>query len=191
MLTDPGANARLEPRDVPGDEIRTGGHLHVSGYALLRAGSRPAAVAALAAAGEAGVAASVDPASTAPLAEVGRDAFLGMALGAGTIIATRDEAEVLTGSREPEVATPRLLQGRDEVVLKLGGEGAVWAGADGGVVRVPGGGSARPRHRQHRRRRRVRGGVARRPSRGVRPRAALEAACGLAARVVARPGARP
>ena len=65
MLTDPGANARLEPGDVPGDEIRAGGHLHVSGYALLRAGSRPAAVAALAAAREAGVAASVDPARIA------------------------------------------------------------------------------------------------------------------------------
>ena len=191
MLTDPGANARLEPGDVPGDEIRTGGHLHVSGYALLRAGSRPAAVAALAAAREAGVAASVDPASTAPLAEVGRDAFLGMALGAGTIIATRDEAEVLTGSREPEVAAPRLLQGRDEVVLKLGGEGAVWAGADGGAVRVPaaappgpvidstGAGDAFAAAWL----------AARREGRG--PRAALEAACGLAARVVARPGARP
>ncbi len=50
---------------------------------------------------------------------------------------------MLTGSREPEVAAPRLLQGRDEVVLKLGGEGAVWAGADGGV-RARSGGGRRP-----------------------------------------------
>ena len=41
MLTDPGANARLDAGDLPGDLIRPGGHLHVSGYALLRPGSRP------------------------------------------------------------------------------------------------------------------------------------------------------
>ncbi len=123
---------------------------------------------------------------------MGREAFLVMARDAGTIIATRDEAEVLTGSPRPRrrgapaAAGPR--RGRPEARAD---EGAVWAGADGGSARVPaatppgpvldstGAGDAFAAAWL----------AARREGRG--PRAALEAACALAARVVARPGARP
>ena len=38
MLPDPGANARLDPADLPRDAFRPGGHLHLSGYTLLRPG---------------------------------------------------------------------------------------------------------------------------------------------------------
>ena len=159
--------------------------------ALLREGSRAAALAALVAARDAGMPASVDPSSVAPLAAVGGPAFLGMVRAAGSIIATRGEAEVLTGTRDPEAAASVLVDGRDEVVMKLGEEGALWRGADGESVRVPsapppgpvvdstGAGDAFAAAWLARRRE------------GDEPEAALAAACAVAARVVTRPGARP
>ena len=71
MLPDPGANAALAPDDVPRERFTAGAHLHVSGYALLRPGSRDAARAALALAREAGMTTSLDPSSAAPLAAAG------------------------------------------------------------------------------------------------------------------------
>lgn len=190
MLTDPGANALLSRSDVPPNAFE-GGRLHVSGYTLLRPSTRTAALAALAMAREAGMSTSVDLASWAPLAEVGADAFLPLCELADLLIATVEEAEVLTGVRDPERAARRLLWGRDEVVLKLGPEGALWRGAGGAEESVP---AADP------------GGppvdstgagdafaaswIASRRA-GEEPAAALWAACALAAEVVTRPGARP
>ncbi|HSJ74307.1 MAG TPA: PfkB family carbohydrate kinase, partial [Miltoncostaeaceae bacterium] len=158
MLTDAGANARLAAADLPHDAFRPGASLHLSGYALLRNGSRAAALAALAAAREAGMPASVDAASTAPLAALGGAAFLGLVREAGLIIPTLDEAEVLTGIRDPEAAASRLLEGprrgrpearrRRRAVARRRRRGRARAG------RRPAG----PRGRQHRRRRRLRGG---------------------------------
>jgi ribokinase len=191
MLTDPGANARLAAADLPRDAFRAGGHLHLSGYALMRPSSRAAALAALAEARAAGMPASVDPASAAPLAAMPPGAFLDLARGAPAVIATLDEAEVLTASRDPEAAAARLLHGRDEVVLKLGPGGALWRSSAGGSARVPaavpsgpvvdatGAGDAF-----------AAAWIAARRA-GAEPAAALAAACALAAEVVTRPGARP
>ena len=189
-FTDPGANARLDPADLPRDAFAAGGHLHLSGYSLLRPGSRAAATAALTAAREAGMRASVDPSSTAPLRALGAEAFLGLAAGAGLVIATRAEAEVLTGSADPERAAAALAEGRDGVVLKLGAEGALWRSGAGETVRVPAAAPPRPVVDQ------TGAGdafaaawiAARRGGAGARD--ALDAACALAAEVVTRPGAR-
>jgi ribokinase len=67
MLPDAGANAALPVAPLPDCA-----HLHVSGYALIREGSRGAARAALAAAAAIGATTSVDPASAAPLAALAR-----------------------------------------------------------------------------------------------------------------------
>jgi sugar/nucleoside kinase (ribokinase family) len=186
MLPDAGANALLPALPLP-----RGAHLHVSGYSLLRPGSRPAARAALAAARAAGMTTSVDPASAAPLAEVGAAAFRDLIRGATTVIATADEAEVLTGVRDAGAVVQDLLRGHAEVVLKLGRDGARWASAEGGHAAVPaappdgpvidhtGAGDAFTAAWL----------AARRAGRV--PEAALRAACALAARVVTRPGARP
>ncbi|HMN98284.1 MAG TPA: carbohydrate kinase family protein [Miltoncostaeaceae bacterium] len=186
MLPDAGANALLPEQPLPG-----GAHLHVSGYSLLRAGSRPAARAALLAAREAGMTTSVDPASAAPLAEVGAAAFRDLVRGATTIVVTPDEAEVLTGARDPDAVVLELLRDHAEVVLKLGGDGARWASAEGGHAAVPaappdgpvvdhtGAGDAF-----------TAAWLAARRA-GRMPDAALAAACALAARVVTREGARP
>jgi ribokinase len=186
FLPDAGANAVLPAMPLP-----AGGHLHVSGYSLLRPGSRPAAVAALAAAREARMTTSVDPASAAPLAEVGGPAFRDLVRGATTILVTPDEAEVLTGGRDPDAVVLDLLADHAEVVLKLGRGGARWASAEGGHAAVPAVPPAGPAidHTGAGDAFTAAWLAARRA--GEMPQPALRAACALAARVVTRPGARP
>ena len=186
MLPDAGANALLPTRPLP-----PGAHLHVSGYSLLRPGSRPAARAALLDARDAGMTTSVDPASAAPLAEVGGPAFREMVRGATTIVVTPDEAEVLTGSRDPDTIVLDLLSDHAEVVLKLGRDGARWASAEGGRAAAPAAAPDGPviDHTGAGDAFTAAWLAARRG--GQVPEAALRAACALAARVVTRPGARP
>lgn len=186
MLPDAGANALLPTRPLP-----QGGHLHVSGYSLLRPGSRPAARAALLAARDAGMTTSVNPASAAPLAEVGGAVFRDLVRGATTIVVTPDEAEVLTGGRDPDAVVLELLQDHAEVVLKLGRDGARWASAEGGRAAVPAAAPDGPviDHTGAGDAFTAAWLAARRG--GQVPEAALRAACALAARVVTRPGARP
>jgi ribokinase len=191
MLSDAGANARLSAGDLPRDAFRPGARLHLSGYALLRGGSRAAGLAALAAARDAGMPASVDPSSAAPLAAVGGPAFLEMVREAGSIIATRAEAEVLTGTRDPEAAASRLVEGRDEVILKLGDAGALWRGADGGSARVPAAAPAAPVVDSTGAGDAFAAAWLARRREGDDPAAALAAACVLASEVVTRPGAGP
>ncbi len=68
MLPDPGANDALAVADLPSGLFRPGGVLHVTGYALLRPGSRAAARAALDLARSSRMRTSLDPSSAAPLA---------------------------------------------------------------------------------------------------------------------------
>ena len=186
MLPDAGANALLPTRPLP-----PGAHLHVSGYSLLRPGSRPAARAALLDARDAGMTTSVDPASAAPLAEVGGPAFREMVRGATTIVVTPDEAEVLTGSRDPDTIVLDLLSDHAEVVLKLGRDGARWASAEGGRAAAPAAAPDGPviDHTGAGDAFTAAWLAARRG--GQVPESALRAACALAARVVTRAGARP
>ena len=93
MAPDAGANDALADDDLQADLIEEGGHLHLSGYALLRLGSRQAARAAIARAIEAGMTVSVDPSSSALLS----DAFLDDAEGAGFLLPNTSEAHALTG----------------------------------------------------------------------------------------------
>jgi sugar/nucleoside kinase (ribokinase family) len=122
MAPDSGANERLADGDLPDDLLRPGAHLHVAGYALLRAGSGPAARSAIARAVRRRMTVSVDPASAALLSP----SFLDDAAGAGLLLPNAEEAEVLTRERDPERAA-RLLAARfAEVVVTLGPEGALW-----------------------------------------------------------------
>ena len=97
MLPDPGANDALAATDLPRFD---GGILHVSGYALLRPGSRAAALEAIERARDAGMKISVDPASAAPLAN--DPIFLARVAPIDLLLPNADEADVLG----PQISVP-------------------------------------------------------------------------------------
>ena len=185
MAPDPGANDALAPDDLPDDVLAGDGHLHVVGYALLRPGSRPAALETMARARASGMTISVDPSSSALLSE----AFLDACEDAQLLLPNASEAHALTGESAPERAA-RALAGRvGEVVVKLGPEGALWTNGEE-VLRaaaVPvesaidstGAGDAFAAGLLHAR------------ASGASVAESLAAACELAAQAVATPGARP
>jgi ribokinase len=180
MIPDPGANDALELRELP-----EAGHVHFTGYGLLREGSRPAVLRALATARERGATVSVDPSSAAPLAAA--PGFLDWVSGADLLLPNADEARVLTGEADPERAARALAVGR-EIVVTLGRHGALWTDGER-VVRAPaeavevvdttGAGDA------------FAAGLLAARADGAAPEEALAAGCRLAARAVARIGARP
>jgi sugar/nucleoside kinase (ribokinase family) len=126
MLSDPGANAALSPDDLPHDLFVRGAHLHVSGYTLLADGSRNAALAALDYARRAGMSASVDGASGAPLERVGAEPFLELSSNAMLLFVNTSQAKILTGREDPEQAARVLTAWYPQVVIKLGADGAIY-----------------------------------------------------------------
>jgi sugar/nucleoside kinase (ribokinase family) len=120
MVSDPGANARVRPEDIP-DQLDAGCVL-VSGYLLLRAGSEAAARAALDRARAKRVA--VDAASWPFLEAYGAERFVDAASSADLALANEREAEILTGARGVEAAR-RLGDAFPAAVLKLGPGGAM------------------------------------------------------------------
>jgi sugar/nucleoside kinase (ribokinase family) len=137
MLSDPGANAALSPDDLPHDLFVPGAHLHVSGYTLLAEGSRAAGLAALDFARRAGMSASVDGASAAPLDRVGAEPFLELSSNAVLLFVNTSQAKVLTGRDDPEQAARVLTAWYPQVVIKLGADGALFFANGRPAVRVP------------------------------------------------------
>lgn len=95
MVPDPGANEALTAEDLPAGAFRAGAHLHLSGYTLLREGSRAAGLAALDRARAAGMTVSVDAASVGPLEASGAERFLDWIDGVDVLFANQPEAETL------------------------------------------------------------------------------------------------
>jgi ribokinase len=130
MVPDPGANLALLEHDVPADEFGPGDHLHVSGYALLR-DSRDAGLYALDTAAAAGMSVSVGAASSAPLQQLGADAFLAMLPEGVLLFANEREAAVLVGADAGAVDLARDLAGPTRQVVVTGGSGiAAWSDGD-------------------------------------------------------------
>jgi ribokinase len=191
MITDRGAALLLDPADVRAAVGNAQGatHLHLSGYPLLHAGSRPGGLAALAAARERGLTTSVDAASAEPLRQLGARAFLDLIAGTDVLLCNADEAAVLAGTGTPEAQAAALTTVAGHVVVKRGGDGAVWASRDGVLrsvagVRVPpidptGAGDA------------FAAGLLTAWCAGADPAAALAAGAALGAAAVQTIGARP
>lgn len=136
MIPDRGANLRLIPADVEERLFGPDGHLHLSGYPLLDAGSRAAALHALALARSEGMTMSIDPASTAPILAFGVERFLAATQGADLLLPNRAEAELLTGRSDPLAAAGELSKRYGAVAVTCGSEGAVWSRVSG-AGRVP------------------------------------------------------
>ncbi|MFD5830241.1 carbohydrate kinase family protein [Lentzea sp. NPDC060358] len=133
MLPDRGANARFSPADLDPGLLAGHGHLHLSGYVLLDATSRPAGLAVLAAARDAGWTTSVDPQAAVLIHSA--EAFLDDVRGVDFLLPNADELLALAGSGEPEAAKA-LLSHVGAVVVTSGPGGATWVDADE-VVSVP------------------------------------------------------
>ncbi|WP_130513133.1 carbohydrate kinase family protein [Krasilnikovia cinnamomea] len=191
MLADRGAALLLDPGDVAAAVAAAPGatHLHLSGYPLLDARSRPGGLAALATAHTHGLTMSVDAASAGPLRRAGAAAFLDWVRGADLLLCNADEAAVLAGPGTAQEQARALTGAARHVVVKCGGAGAVWASRDGttervAAARVPvvdptGAGDA------------FAAGLLAAWCAGAGPPAALAAGTALGAEAVRRVGARP
>ncbi|MEC3974763.1 carbohydrate kinase family protein [Amycolatopsis sp. H20-H5] len=133
MLPDRGAIGRFSPGDVDPAVLADAGHLHLSGYVLLDASSRPAGLAALAAAKLAGLTTSVDPQSAALLIDPA--AFLDDVRGIDLLLPNTEELIALTGSPDP-MSAKELLGTVGAVAVTAGTHGASWIDADG-ITTVP------------------------------------------------------
>lgn len=188
MLTDRGANLRLEAGDLPDELFSPGAHLHLSAYVLYDETTRPVAERALSLAATRAMTASVDPCSVSPLLAFGAEAFLAATTTASWCFANRDEAAALTGRDEPARAAALLGACYGEATVTAGADGAFIA-HEGNVLHVParatrvvdttGAGDAfTGTYLAHR-------------LVGEDPESAAVAAVAAASRVVAEPGARP
>ncbi|WBB70271.1 PfkB family carbohydrate kinase [Micromonospora sp. WMMD812] len=191
MVTERGANLRLTAAHVERAlaEAPDAGHLHLSAYTLLDAGSRGAGLRALAAARERGLTTSVDAASAAPLRRVGAAAFLAWVRDVDLLLVNADEATVLAGGLDPAAQARVLSATARRVVVKRGAAGAVWVDRTAtvsvaparrvAVVDVTGAGDA------------FAAGLLTAWLGGAEPQAALARAGDLGALAVATVGARP
>ena len=133
MVNDRGANARLRPEDLDPALLDGAAHLHLSGYVLLDESSRPAGLAALAAARRAGLTTSVDPQAAAMITDPA--GFVELVRGVDLLLPNATELALLTGSRDPATARS-LLDVVGAVAVTAGADGASWVDRDG-VVSVP------------------------------------------------------
>jgi len=131
FLTDRGANKHLCRDDMPDHLLNRAGVLHLSGYSLFEPTPREAALDYAQKAKSLGVQVTVDPSSAEYLRQVGTDNFLAWTKGMHICFPNADEAEMLSGSRDPEVQMSTLARNYELVVLKRGVDGAMAGNAAG------------------------------------------------------------
>ena len=119
MLADRGANAAFCEADVTLPAVTGRAHLHLSGYVLLDAGSRPAGLAALAQAKAAGWTTSVDPQAANHIPSVGADNFLDWVRGVDLLLPNDAELGALGG-------VDAVLRAVHSLVVTHGRHGASW-----------------------------------------------------------------
>ena len=128
FVADPGANATLGEHDVRAGLAGTDA-VFVSGYTLVRQGSRRAGMAAAREGGPHRPTA-VDASSWPLLTGPAREAVLVAASAAGTLLANATEAAALTGLAEPGQAAGALARRVAVAVVKLGPGGVLVAAGD-------------------------------------------------------------
>lgn len=134
MYTDRGANARLRVADLPLSLLDGVAALHVNGYALFSDDARPAMLRLIDESRRRDILMTVDPCSAAFLPAAER--FLEWTAGAAVCFPNLDEATVLTGRSDADVAAQSLTAYYPIVVLKLGAQGVVVARRGEAPVRL-------------------------------------------------------
>src|SRR4029453_10349875 len=136
FVADPGANLGLGEGEVVAG-LEDAGAVFVSGYPLLRLGTRGAGLAAGGAAGGAGVRPVVDAASWPLLTGGAGEPVLAAAALAGALLANRDEAAALAGRRDPADAGTWLAARTGTAVVKCGAAGVLVCDGDRPPLPVP------------------------------------------------------
>lgn len=137
MITDRGASENLRPEDLPTSLFQRGTHLHLSGYTFSAGTRRETAFGALRLARDSSMTVSIDPSSVPLLQDIGPERFLEWTAGADLCLPNLEEGALLAGTREPEAIVSALCEHYRSVVLKLGAGGAIYAGEDAELVRLP------------------------------------------------------
>ncbi|MEW9549192.1 carbohydrate kinase family protein [Nonomuraea sp. NPDC050783] len=189
MLTNRGAGGLISEHDWDPALLEGVARLHLSGYVFFAPPGLRLARAAIADAAAAGVAVSVDPASTEPLRAFGVERFTAETAAADLVIPNLDEALLLTGAPTAERAAELLSERYGTAVVKLGARGALAAvsgtviaqvaGVAADVVDTTGAGDA------------FAAGFLAATLRGCGEEAALEEGCRAGAACVAQVGGRP
>ncbi|MCZ7574604.1 MAG: sugar kinase [Ardenticatenaceae bacterium] len=134
------AASRLSPEDLDPAYIRQARYLHLSGITpALSASCRAAVLRAMDIAREAAIPIAFDPNIRLKLwpAARAREVLRALIGRTNLVLASQEEAELLTGELDPERAARALLElGPALAIVKLGANGALAVG-DGGVVHEP------------------------------------------------------
>lgn len=192
MVSGHGADFYLLPSELPRQSIAGASHLHLTAWSFFTDPPRSAAREAARIAKSSGATISFDPGSFQMIGDMGVENFLDVStdLGVDVFFPNKEEAAVLTGSSDPEVAAERLshLFGGALIVMKLDADGALVCG-NGSIHRVPptsnrlvdatGAGDS------------FAGAFLSRWLKGADPVEAAEFAVGVAEWVIEHPGARP
>lgn len=136
MLTDRGANEETTPADVTDALLAAHDLLHVTGHVFAGPDRDPGWRELFARAARAGVTTSVAPGSAGHLATMGPERFRRVVAGVDLLLAGLEEAQLLTGIRDADAAAQALAASHPLVVVTLGAEGSLVATRDG-AVRVP------------------------------------------------------
>jgi sugar/nucleoside kinase (ribokinase family) len=137
MFTDRGANLRLQRSDLPARLLDDAAVLHLTGYTFCEPPLLEVALWLIGEARSRGLAVTIDPGSAAFLARMSPGAFLRWTTGAAVCFPNRDEAEVLTGHKDPAAMAATLTRYYGTVVITLGGQGCVLAVPGEAPVRIP------------------------------------------------------
>lgn len=140
MVSGHGADFYLLPSELPRQSIAGASHLHLTAWSFFTDPPRSAAREAARIAKSSGATISFDPGSFQMIGDMGVENFLDVStdLGVDVFFPNKEEAAVLTGSSDPEVAAERLshLFGGALIVMKLDADGALVCG-NGSIHRVP------------------------------------------------------
>ncbi len=135
MVSGHGADFYLLPSELPANVVAEAAHLHLTAWSLFTDPPRSAARRAATVAKAAGARLSLDPGSFQMIGEMGVEHFLSVTtdLGVDVFLPNKEEAEVLTGQPDPEVACRALAEIYPGalIVIKLDADGALVGGPEG------------------------------------------------------------
>lgn len=137
MLTDRGANVVFDLDSVPQDLIAIANYLHFTGHTIIDEPKRDSVVRLIDRAIAHGVTVSIDPATAGFISDFGVAEFLRLCAGAHILRPNEDEACVLAGVDDVELATERLTELFPLVVTTCGRDGVIVGRRGDALVRIP------------------------------------------------------